>query len=219
VLDALSNRERSALLRLGVRRRFARGEVVFHEGDPGDSLHVVTHGAFIARSSSTMGEVIAVNVLGPGDVFGEMVLLNPGARRSATVVSHGQGATLMISSGSFEALRASETNIDRVLASLLAERNRALTAHLVELLFTPVEQRVCLRLLDFAQTVGTDSPDGWISLNQAELAALAGTTRSTVNRVLRRAEDRGLVELGRGRIRLADEAALRRRAEVATWVG
>jgi CRP/FNR family cyclic AMP-dependent transcriptional regulator len=218
VLDALSERERSALLRLGVRRRFARGEVVFHEGDPGDSLHVVTHGAFIARSSSTMGEVIAVNVFGPGDIFGEMVLLTPGARRSATVVSHGHGATLMIARGSFEALRTSETNIDRVLLSVLAERNRNLTADLVELLFTPVEQRVCRRLLAFARAVGATSPEGWVCLNQADLAALAGTTRSTVNRVLRRAEDRGLVELARGRIRVVDEPALRRRAEAATWV-
>jgi CRP-like cAMP-binding protein len=219
VLDALSERQRSALLRLGVRRRFARGEVVFHEGDPGDSLHVVTHGVFIARSSSTMGEVIAVNVFGPGDIFGEMVLLTPGARRSTTIVSHGHGATLMIARGSFEALRTSETNIDRVLLSVLAERNRNLTAHLVELLFTPVEQRVCRRLLAFARAAGVTSPEGWVCLNQADLAALAGTTRSTVNRVLRRAEDRGLVELARGRIRVVDEPALRRRAEAATWVG
>ena len=219
MLDALSERERSALLRSAVRRRFARGEVVFHEGDPGDSLHVVTHGAFIARSASTMGEVIAVNVFGPGDIFGEMVLLTPGARRSATVVSHGAGATLMIARGSFEALRTSETNIDRVLLSLLAERNRALTAHLVELLFTPVEQRVCRQLLTFARAVGAASSEGWVCLNQADLAVLAGTTRSTVNRVLRRAETAGLVELARGRIRVVDEPALRRRAEATTRAG
>jgi CRP/FNR family transcriptional regulator, cyclic AMP receptor protein len=212
VLDLLDERERSALLRVGVRRRFARGEVVFHEGDPGDSLHIVTHGAFIARGSSTLGQVLAVNVFGVGDVFGEMVLLNSGARRSATVVSHGRGATLMIGRDSFEALRAESTNIDRVLLSMLAERNRALTANLVELLFTAVEQRVCRRLLAFSEAVADTSHDRWVTLNQTDLATLAGTTRSTVNRVLRRAEDRGLIELGRGRIRLLDEPALRHRA-------
>ena len=213
MLGLLGERERSALLRVGIRRRFSRGEVVFHEGDPGDSLHIVTHGAFIARTSSTTGEVIAVNVFGPGDVFGEMVLLNPGTRRSATVVSHGRGATLMIGRGQFEALRAGDTNVDRVLLAMLAERNRALTAQLVELLSTPVEQRVCRRLLAFSQAVGVTSPEGWVTLNQADLATLAGTTRSTVNRVLRRAQDRGLIELARGRIHLVDEPALRVRAQ------
>ena len=211
MLDLLDERQRSALLKVGVRRRFDRGEVVFHEGDPGDSLHIVTRGGFIARSSSTMGEVLAVNVFGVGDVFGEMVLLNPGAHRSATVVSHGRGATLMVGRGPFEALRAADANFDRVLLSVLAERNRALTAHVVELLFSPVDQRVCRRLLAFSEAVGAVS-DGWVILNQADLATLAGTTRSTVNRVLRRVEDQGLVELARGRIKVVDEPALRRYA-------
>lgn len=212
MFDRLGERERNALVRLGIRRRFARGEVVFHEGDPGDALHVVTQGAFIARSSSTMGEVIAVNVFGPGDIFGEMVLLNPGATRSATVISHGRGATLMVGRGDFEALRAADPSVDRMLLSVLAERNRALTAQLVELLFAPVEQRVCRRLLAFARATGVPSVDGWVPLGQAELAILAGTTRSTVNRVLRHAEEAGLVELARGRVRVADEAGLRARA-------
>jgi CRP/FNR family transcriptional regulator, cyclic AMP receptor protein len=216
VLDLLDEQRRRGRPLVGVRRRFARGEVVFHEGDPGDSLHVVTQGAFIARSSSTMGEVIAVNVFGVGDVFGEMVLLTPGGRRSATVISHGRGATVMITRSDFEALRAEDADVDRRLLSLLAERNRRLTAQLVELLFVPVERRVFRRLLAFAQVVGTSGEDGWVTLSQADLGILAGTTRSTVNRVLRRAEERGVVELGRGRIRLVDEPALRRRADGAT---
>lgn len=214
MLDRLDEGQRRALRRAGVRRRFARGEVVFHEGDPGDALHVVTHGAFVARSSSTMGEVIAVNVFGPGDLFGEMVLLTPGSRRSATVVSHGRGSTLMIAREHFEALRT-DADLDRVLLSVLAERNRALTSHLVELLFTPVDQRVCRRLLAFAHAVGArPGTDGWIALTQADLATFAGTTRSTVNRVLVRAAHDGLLDLGRGRIRIADEPGLRRRARL-----
>ena len=151
-------------------------------------------------------------MFGAGDIFGELVLLTPGARRSATVVSHGRGATLMIGRGSFEASRTGGTDVDRVLLSVLAERNRALTAQLVELLSAPVEQRVCRRLLDFARAVAATSADGWVTLSQADLATLAGTTRSTVNRVLRRAQDGGLVELARGRIRLVDEQALHLRA-------
>jgi CRP/FNR family transcriptional regulator, cyclic AMP receptor protein len=215
VLDLLTERERSTLLRTGVRRRFRRGEVVFHEGDPGDSFHLVTSGAFIARSSSTMGEVIAVNVFGVGDVFGEMVLLTPGARRSATVVSHGRGATLMVGRGDFEALMHDGGNFERILLSVLAEKNRTLTAHLMELLFMPVEQRVCLRLAEFAQAVTSSADEGWVALSQAELGVLAGATRSTVNRVLGRARDLGLVELARGRIHVLDEQGLRHTTRTA----
>jgi CRP-like cAMP-binding protein len=214
VLDAVAARERSALLQAGVRRRFSPGEVVFHEGDPGDALHIVTQGVFVARSASTQGEVIAVNVFGRGDVFGELSLLTTSARRSATVVSLERGATLMVGRGPFEDLRSRDPNVDRILLTVLAERNRALTAHLVELLFTPVDQRVYRRLVAYHDLVAEAARDseGWIRLNQTELATLAGTTRSTANRVLRRAEDGGLLALARGRVRLLDVDELRRRS-------
>jgi CRP/FNR family cyclic AMP-dependent transcriptional regulator len=214
VLDAVAARERSALLQAGVRRRFAPGEVVFHEGDPGDALHIVTQGVFVARSSSTRGEIIAVNMFGRGDVFGELALLTASARRSATVVSLERGATLMVGRGPFEDLRARDPRVDRMLLTVLAERNRALTSHVVELLFTPVDQRVYRRLVAFHDLVApvTEDDEGWLRLNQTELATLAGTTRSTTNRVLRRAEDGGLLALARGRVRLIDVDELRRRS-------
>lgn len=212
MLDAIDPRERAALLQVGIRRRFGRGEVVCHEGDPGDALHIVTAGVFVARSASTMGEVIAVNVFATGDVFGELVLLTPGARRSATVAALYPSATLMIPQAHFEALRARVPSVDRILLSLLAQRNRALTAHLIELQFTPADQRVVRRLLDFHAMTATAEDGGWVRLNQAELATLAGTTRSTANRVLRAAAARGQVELGRSRVRVLDLAGLRRAA-------
>jgi CRP/FNR family cyclic AMP-dependent transcriptional regulator len=212
MLDAIDPRERGALLQVGVRRRFSRGEVVFHEGDPGDALHIVTAGVFVARMASTMGEVIAVNVFATGDVFGELVLLTPGARRSATVAALRPSATLMVAQAHFDALRARVPSVDRILLSLLAQRNRALTHHLIELQFTPADQRVLRRLLDFHAMTATPEDGGWVHLNQAEVAILAGTTRSTANRVLRAAAAHGQVELGRGRVRVVDAAGLRRAA-------
>jgi CRP-like cAMP-binding protein len=213
VLDAVAPRERSALLQAGVRRRFAPGEVVFHEGDPGDSLHFVTQGVFVARGSSTRGEVIAVNVFGRGDVFGELALLTESNRRSATVVSLERGATLMVGRGPFEDLRTRDPSIDRALLTILAERNRALTAQLIELLFTPADQRVYRQLASYHDRVAAAGDDeGWVRLNQTQLATLAGTTRSTANRVLRRAEEGGVLALARGRVRVIDLDELRRRA-------
>jgi CRP/FNR family transcriptional regulator, cyclic AMP receptor protein len=208
VLDSLGDRERAALLRVAVRRRFRSGEVVFHEGDPGDTLHIVLRGVFVVRSAGSLGETVAVNLVGPGLVFGEGAVVNPGARRSATVEAMHGGVTLMVSRGDFEGLRDREPKVDRFLVSVLAERNRVLTAQLVELLYTPVEQRVHRRLLAFADAIDDADSDGWVALNQSDLATFAGTTRSTANRVLRRAERRGIVELGRGRIRVVDRDAL-----------
>jgi CRP/FNR family cyclic AMP-dependent transcriptional regulator len=204
MLAELDEDERTALLRVAVRRRFGRNEVVFHEGDPGDSLHLVRRGVFIARSASTLGHSITVNVFGPGGVFGEGVLVTDGSRRSATVSALYPGETLMITRAEFESLRARDPRVDRFLVSVLAERNRILTAQVVELLYCPAETRVYRRLLAFAEMHGSDEGGGWIRLGQADLATLAGTTRPTTNRALRRAEDRGLVELARGGIRISD---------------
>jgi CRP/FNR family transcriptional regulator, cyclic AMP receptor protein len=212
VLESIGESERRDLLRLAVRRRFARGEIVFHEGDPGESLHIVTSGVFLARSSSTLGALIGVNIFGEGSVFGELALLSDEPQRSATVVALHEGTTLALARSHFEALRARNPRIDRFLVSVLAKRNRRLTTHLVELLFAPAELRVYRQLLAFSDMVGP-SPNGWVRLRQSELAMLAGTTRSTTNRALRRAEERGLVELARGRVRIVDLSALRARAE------
>jgi CRP-like cAMP-binding protein len=212
MLDEVDDADRRLLLQASVRRRFGRGEVVFHEGDPGDALHVVTKGIFLARSTSTLGQVIAVNVFPVGAVFGELVLITPGARRSATVAALVAGETLMLGRDAFDDLRARSRVVDRFLVRVLAERNRDLNAHLVELLFMPVEPRIYRRLLVFAEMVPSDATDGWIPLGQAELATLAGTTRATVNRALRKAEDDGAIELARGRVRIVDRAALEKRA-------
>jgi CRP-like cAMP-binding protein len=198
------------LSKLGLRRKFGRNEVVFHEGDPGDSLHLVAKGAFIARSSTTMGHIITVNIFRKGDVFGELALLSSPSRRSATVVSIERGETLMIRRNEFEDLRQKDASVDRFLLAVLAERNRKLTADLVDLLFTPVEQRVCRRLLVVSELLGDE--DGWVAMNQEEIASVAGATRATVNRILRRAEEAGYVELRRGRVRVVDAQGLQRRS-------
>ena len=123
-----------------------------------------------------------------------------------------RGETLMVGRGDFDALRTRTPRVDRFLIGVLAARNRALTAQVIELLFAPVEVRVVRQLLLFAEVSTAGSRDEWIAISQSDLAALAGTTRATVNRALRAVERDGLVELARGRIRILDAAALRRRS-------
>lgn len=206
----LSESDRAELVRHTATRRFGRNEVVFHEGDPGNALHIVETGLFVARSSSTLGHVLTVNVFKPGNVFGELALLSAESSRSATVVAMRAGRTRQLHRGDLQLLRAGTAGhtIDQFLMSVLIERNRTLTAQLIELLFTPAVKRVRRQLLLLGQLGIVDDEDGWIRISQEELSMMTATTRATVNRVLRDLEKREIIELARGRTRIIDRPRL-----------
>lgn len=204
--------ELEALLERARRRRFSAGEVVFHAGDPGDTVHLVRSGRFAIRIATEFGDVATLNVVGPGDAFGELALLTPDAPRSATVAALEDGETLSIHQLDFGRLRRERPQTDALLVELLAARVRRLSEQLVEALHLPAETRIRRRLLDVAQIYGAAEPGAVIPLTQEELASLTGTSRATVNKVLREEQEQGTVELSRGRTTLADPAALERRA-------
>ena len=212
LVELLSEDQRLELMRHTTVRNFARNEVVFHEGDPGDALHIVEKGLFVARSSSTLGHVLFVNVFRPGSVFGELALLRLDPVRSATVAALRAGRTRMLRRADLERLRSGPAGrqVDQFLLTALADRNLALTAQLIELLFTSTSKRIQRQLLRLSELGIVDDGDGWIRLSQDELAMLTATTRATVNRVLRDLERRRIVDLGRGRSRIIDVAQLTR---------
>jgi CRP/FNR family cyclic AMP-dependent transcriptional regulator len=190
------------------RRVFGKGEVVFHLGDPADSLHLVVSGRFALRVATPLGDTVTVALRGPGDSFGELALVHPAARRTATVAALEPGETRALAYSELEELRARHPGVDRVLVALLAEDVRRTTELLLDALYVPAERRVLRRLLELG---GDDAP---VLLTQEELAQLAGTSRATVNRVLRQEERRGSVRLERGRTTIVDAEALRRRARL-----
>jgi CRP/FNR family transcriptional regulator, cyclic AMP receptor protein len=208
-VELLTDDERLDVMRHTTERRFGRHEVVFHEGDAANSLHLVEQGLFVARSSSSLGHVLIVNVFRPGSVFGEMALINPDPVRSATVAALRPGRTRMLLRADLDRLREGPAGraFDRYLLAALAERNLALTAQVIELLFTPAWKRIQRQLLRLDE-LGIVGDDGWLHLSQDELAMLTATTRATVNRVLRDLERRGLAELARGRSRVTDRDGL-----------
>lgn len=213
LLEALDPEDRTRLLAAAVRRRYRRGEVVFHEGDPGDTLHLVAKGHLVVRMTTPLGDVVTLLVLGPGDFFGELALVSPGAVRNATVAALDAVQTVTLHRNQFDELRQRRPSIDRFLVAALAAEVRRLSAALVEALFVPVEKRVLRRLADLVRLYG-DGDDGpvLIPLTQEDLAGLAGTTRPSVNKVLRTAEEAGLVHLSRGRVEILDRIRLARRA-------
>jgi CRP-like cAMP-binding protein len=192
-----------AVLQAARRRTFGKGEVVFHHGDPGDSLHLVVKGRFAVRVMTPVGDVATLGIRGPGESFGEMALVEQDAHRSATIQALEPAETLALAYSQLGQIRPA---VDRMLVVLLADQLRRSNQLLLDAFYVPAERRVLRRLLELGDTV---------ALTQEELAQLAGTSRATVNRVLREEEKRGALELDRGRVTLLDAEALRRRARTA----
>ena len=213
ILSSLGEEARRHLLASTRRRRFARREVLFHEGDPGDTLHLIDKGRVAVRITTPLGDVATLSVLGSGECVGEMALLGSG-HRGATVVALEKTETLSLHRDQFEELRRENPAVDRFLIDVLAAEVRRLDGQLMEALFLPVERRVLRRLVALTGIYGSDtySNGSEIPLTQDDLASLAGTSRATVNRVLRQAEEAGWLSLGRGRIRIVDHDRLARRA-------
>jgi CRP-like cAMP-binding protein len=212
LLSSVPEEDVRLLLSLARRRRFDRGEVVFHEGDPGDSLHLIASGRFSIRVTTPLGDTVWLAVRGPGDAFGEIALAHDDQRRSATVAALERAETFAVYKDDFERVRREHRELDRILISLLAGTVRSLNARLLEALYLPAELRLVRRLLDLAEAYASD--DGIvIPLTQEELAEFVGTTRATVNQLLHEEQERGTIEVSRGRTRILDLVDLERRAQ------
>ncbi|KQW52500.1 hypothetical protein ASC77_24255 [Nocardioides sp. Root1257] len=209
LLAALDTEERERVLRAARRRSYARGDVLVHEGEPSDSLHMVATGRLAVRVSTPDGEHATINLLGPGDYFGELSLLEgrPSVR-SATIVALEPAETLSLSAGEFRDLRTRHRAADQLLLTLMARRIDELSARLLEATYDGLDRRVERRLHELADLYGPDGGPATVPLTQEHLAELVGGTRPSVNQVLQRLVAEGVVELGRGRVVVVDRARL-----------
>ena len=198
------------------RRRFRRNEVIFHQGDPGDSLHIVAAGAVKIVLPSAEGEEAIIATLREGDFFGELSLLD-GAPRSATAAALEPSETLVLPRTAFKQLVTDDAGLRDALHEGLARELRRLTAHVEELHFLDLAGRLAMRLTRLARDavpgaqtdVGLDWP-----YTQSDLAAMIGGTRQSVNRLLSELVDDGLLRIEPDKIVITDVNALARRAEL-----
>jgi CRP/FNR family transcriptional regulator, cyclic AMP receptor protein len=216
VIDAqlfrgLPEAELRRLVAVARRRRFGGGEVVFHRGDPADSLHLVVKGHFSARVVTQRGDAVMVAVHGPGEAFGELALVDP-EPRSTTMAAIEAGETLAVGRDDFDRLRREYPQVNEVLAHLLAARVRHASDRLLEAIFVPAETRVLRRLLELVDAYGRAKAGTAIPLTQEDIAALAATSRATANRVLRAEQRRGTLRLARGKTVVVDPAEIARQA-------
>ena len=213
LFDEVPEAEVTRLLSIARRRTFSRGEVVFHEQDPADTLHLIVKGHYVVRVTTPLGDTAIFSVLGPGEMFGELALLDgEEARRSATVAALEAGETRSIHRIDFDGLRTRHPETADILIAILSDQVRRLSRHLVEALYVSADKRVLRRLVEVAARYEPDADGATVvPFTQEDIAGLAGTSRATVNRVLREEEERGSVRLGRGRTTVLDAGALARR--------
>ncbi|MEM8707720.1 MAG: Crp/Fnr family transcriptional regulator [Actinomycetota bacterium] len=194
------------------RRRFSRDEVVFHEGDPGDTLHVIDKGRVLVEVTTSRGDVAALAVRGPGEVIGELAVVGDG-RRTARVTTLEPTETLTLDQGILDELRATDPRVDRYLVELLAAKLAETSAQLMEVLFIPVEKRVLRVVERLADAFDDGGAIITVRVRQEDIAAMAGTRRQTANRPLKAAEAEGAIQVRRGRVEVLDRDALRRLAD------
>jgi CRP/FNR family cyclic AMP-dependent transcriptional regulator len=219
-LGSLPEATRARLLEQARRRHFERNAVVFRQGEPGGSVHLLQRGWLAVRVATSAGDMATLDLLSPGAVFGELSFLDTSDRnRSASVVAIEPSSTLEVPSAAFaEMCRRDGAAVAAVLV-LMARREKRLTQRLVEALYVPVELRLVRRLVDLAaRQAGSPDPPRSIPLTQDDLASLAGTSRETANRVLNRLEETGEIALHRGSLEVLDLAALERRAATGVSV-
>jgi CRP/FNR family transcriptional regulator, cyclic AMP receptor protein len=195
------------------RRRFAAGEVIFHEGDPGRSLCVLDSGRIKITAASEQGQEALLAVVGPGEFFGELALFDD-SPRSADAVAIESTQTLNLTREDFLKVLDQYPAVARHLLAVLARTIRRLTAELSDIVFLDVDSRIAKRLLDLAESHGQDTAEGRLialALSQAEIGQMVGATRESVNQCLRRFQSAGLIKVARQKIVVLKPDALQRR--------
>ena len=177
--------------------KIAKGSVLFAEGDEGDHLYVIVDGKLKLGTSSGDGRENLLSILGPGEMFGEVSLFDPGPRTStATAVTDAK----LLSLGQEKLIPwlATNPNVSLQLLARLAQRLRRTNEAVGDLVFSDVPGRVAKALIDLGERFGKQTDEGLFvhhDLTQEELAQLVGASRETVNKALADFASRGWVKL------------------------
>lgn len=194
---------------------YRRNEVIFHQGDPGDALHIIRRGSVKIVLPSAEGEEAIIATLRGGDFFGELALLDS-EPRSATATAVEATETLILPRPVFRELLDTYPELRDALFAALTKLLRRLTHHVEELHFLDLAGRLAARLAFLARQA-QPAARGPVELDwpytQSDLAAMIGGTRQSVNRLLSELIDDGLVHLQTERLVVTDLPALEQRAD------
>ena len=192
----------------------SRGQILFHEGEPGDSLYIVLSGKVKLGRRASDGRENLVAVMGPSDQFGELSLFDPGPR-TATAVVVTDGRVARLPKAALQKWVEERPQIAMQLLRVVARRLRRTNTMLADLIFVDVPGRVAKQLLQLAQRFGSVE-GGQLrvthDLTQEELAQLVGASRETVNKALADFAGRGWLRLEGKSVVILDRERLSRRA-------
>jgi CRP-like cAMP-binding protein len=196
------------IARLCVRRTYERNAVIFSQSDPGDALYGVVTGRVRISASSAAGREVFLNIMEPGDTFGEIALLD-GRPRTAGASATVPSEILIVTREQFLGLMAREPQLADHLLRLLCARLRWVSGFAEESALLPVPARLARRLLSLGKLHGHETRAGIeLKVSQDEMARFLGLSRQIVNQYLQTWKAQRWVDLGRGRIMILDSRAL-----------
>jgi CRP/FNR family transcriptional regulator, cyclic AMP receptor protein len=193
---------------LAIRRTYKDGALIFSHGDPGDALYGVVTGKIRISASGRDGKEMFLNIMEPGDTFGEIAILD-GHPRTATASATASSELLIIAREHFLALLQREPGLTIHLLRLLCQRIRWTSGLAEDSVLLEVPARLARRLLSLAKLHGHDNQNGLrLVISQEELARFLGLSRQVVNQHLQCWKMKGWIDLGRGKITIVDQTAL-----------
>lgn len=214
LFSSLSDAEAQTLQESMREVKLTRGQVLFHEGEPGERLYIIVRGKVKLGRTSPDGRENLMAVLGPSEMFGELTVFDPVARSlTATAVSNTE--LLALGSEDLFAWVARNPGVAKQLLQALAQRLRKTNESLADLVFSDVPGRVAKALLDLARRFGRQTDQGIMvshDLTQEELAQLVGASRETVNKALADFVARGWIKLEARAVLIIDPDRLTRRS-------
>ena len=214
-LAALPPEDREELAASVSRRHLRKGDIIFQRDDPGHSLFIVERGAVRIYVPSPQGMDLTLAVLGRGDFFGDLSLLD-GRPRSASASVSTDATLLMLERSDFIALLTQRPTAAMAVLAAVAGRLRETDEMASDLAFLDVAGRLAKRLLDLASAHGVKRDGGVLidlAVTQEDLANMIGVTRESVNRNLSEFQTLGLISKQGRRIVVTNAVGLRRRCQ------
>jgi CRP-like cAMP-binding protein len=218
LLTKLGDRDELRIAACARMQRVEAGVIIVERGDPPAALFAVATGKLKVVAPRNGGRDATLHILGPGDVFGEVALFQPGGR-TARVAAIEESVLMVIDHRDFLDLLAHSTELSRRMLSLLAERLKNTIQHFDATTSLEAPQRLARKILLLAEHFGVPEGRGialTLKLSQSELGDLVDSTRQTVNRLFRAWQDAGILDSCGGRLVVIDMNALRAVAEASS---
>jgi CRP-like cAMP-binding protein len=212
LLGKLSASEVDTLLAYSRVERYPANTEIYAKGSPGNSMMAVLRGTAKISSVSAEGKEIVLNIINPGDIHGEIALLD-GGERSADAVAMTDCELLVLNRREFMPILEHRADICMMLLRILCQRLRQTSEQVEDVLFRHLESRVAKALLQLAERAGLRAVAGSpveLHVSQRELGHIAGGSRESVNKILQSWHKEGWIELGKGSIVIRDMAAIER---------